>query len=43
MFIIFQTKPDGLCLVRAILSQVVHHREMYPPDMCLRQIALQLV
>ena len=43
MFIIFQTKPDGLCLVRAILSQVVHHREMYPPDMCMRQIALQLV
>ena len=29
--------------MRAILSQVVHHREMYPPDMCLRQIALQLV
>ena len=29
--------------MRAILSQVVHHHEMYPPDMCLRQIALQLV
>ena len=29
--------------MRSILAQVVHHTGMYPPDMCMRQIALELV
>ena len=40
---IFQIRPDDFCLVRSILAQVVHHKDMYPPDMCMRQIALQMI
>ena len=38
-----QTTPDGFCLPRAILKQVVHHQHAFTPDMLFRMAALQMV
>ena len=38
--ITFQTTADGLCMVRAILQQVVHHPTVYTPDMAMRQATM---
>ena len=38
--ITFQTTADGLCMVRAILQQVVHYPTVYMPDMAMRQAAM---
>ena len=35
--------PDGFCLPRAILKQVVHHQHAFTPDMLFRMAALQMV
>ena len=38
-----QTVPDGLCMARAILEQVVHHPHAYGPEMAMRQVGLHLI
>ena len=39
----FQTVPDGLCMARAILMQIVHHPHNYMPEMAMRQAALYML
>ena len=39
----FQTAPDGLCMVRAILMQVPHHPHNYTAEMAMRQVALYML
>ena len=36
-------KPDGKCLVNAILLQLVHHPHKYTAEMCMRQVGLQML
>ena len=38
-----QVKPDGKCLVNAILQQVVHHPHKYTAEMCMQQVGLQML
>ena len=38
-----QTAADGLCLPRAILQQVLHHKHTYTPEMAFRQVALHML
>ena len=38
-----QVKPDGKCLVNAILQQVVHHPHKYTAEMCMLQVRLQML
>ena len=41
--LIFQTEPDGLCLARAILMQVPHHRDNYTEETLMRQAAMYML
>ena len=43
IFFFEQVKPDGKCLVNAILQQVVHHLHKYTAEMCMRQVGLQML
>ena len=38
-----QVKPDGKCLVNAILQQVIHHPHKYTTEMCMQQVRLQML
>ena len=42
MFSIYflQVKPDGLCMARAILMQVVHDPHKYTAEMLMRQAVM---
>ena len=41
--IYFQTTPDGLCMVRGILQQVIHHPTQYTVEMAMHQVALPML
>ena len=39
----FQTMADGLCMVRLILLQVIHHPTAYMPEMAMCQMGMYML